>query len=133
VSDPVNNLPVNNLPVNNPYQPPQTLDQSLGSYGDHARLLKRGFLFRKIEFSQPFQGVLVYNGWNFLQRIIIDDIVVWKRISWVVIHRNAKFRLPPQLDPSERQCEMQITFSRGLRMKRFALLVAGEIVYDEWI
>jgi len=116
--------------MTNPYQSPPPIAEQRG-YGDHAQLLRRGFLYRRIQLHAPLEAVFHYNGWNFLQRIFFDDHLVWWRISWLTIHRRAVFRLPRELDPEERAGEMEIHFSAGLRMQRFTLRIAGEVVYDE--
>lgn len=123
--------------MTNPYEPPKTLDSERGQFGDFSRLRKKSFLYREIELMNPFPAVLVYNGWNFLQRITISDVVVWKRISWVVIHRNASFNVPSSIvpnstDPGTLRGEMQIVFSRGLLIKRFSITLGSVLVYDEW-
>ncbi len=117
--------------MTNPYDPPPVVLDQRPNYLDQARLLKAGFLYRKIEFDVPFQGLLVYSGWNFLQRIRINDILVWKRVSWVVIHRQAQFQLPAELDPQQRQAQVDLRFSRGLMMEGFSLRIGQQVVYDE--
>jgi hypothetical protein len=118
--------------LSNPYEPPRTVDDSAGSYGDFAKLLQRGFLFRRIALTRPVEATFQYNGWNFLQRIHINEQLVWKRVSWVVIHRSASFQLPASIDPRQAACEVRIVFTRGLLIHRFTLLMEGTIVYDEW-
>ena len=118
--------------MTNPYEPPKVAEHSKGNFGDHSRLLKRGFLYREIELYNPVQTLLVYNGWNFLQRIFLDGHLVWKRISWVVIHKKARFQFPEEIDAERRWGEMQITFGRGLLVRRFTILFDDSIVYDEW-
>lgn len=116
--------------ASNPYKPPAPVSEKQG-YGDQATLLSAGFLYRRIEFHQPFQALFSYNGWNFLQRIHINDQLVWKRISWAVIHRQAEFRLPKSVDPAERICRMEIFFRRGLLIRKFRISLEGHVIYDE--
>lgn len=115
----------------NPYQPPQTQELLRGSFEDSAKLLRRGFLYRRIEMQTPFPCVVTYNGWNFLQRIFFNDVLVWKRISWVVIHKRAEFVLPAEVDPECRSGLLELAFGPGLRMRRFVLRIGDRVVYDE--
>lgn len=118
--------------MTNPYQPPSTTEAPKGSFGDLSILHKKGFLYRKIELIHPFRAMFVYNGWNFMQRIIISDQVVWKRISWIVIHRHATFQIPEAIDPQARMGEMRIVFSQGAFISQFSIIIGGLLVYDEW-
>lgn len=117
-------------PPLNPYSPPEH-PAAKGSFGDGAERLKGGFLYRKIKFTKPFEGVFYYNGWNFLQRIFINEQLVWKRISWIVIHRRAMFRIPAEVDPREPSAEMEIHFGPGLWIRRFTIRIDDVVVYDE--
>jgi hypothetical protein len=88
-------------------------------------------LYRRIEIRTPFPAVVTYNGWTFLQRLFFDDVLVWKRISWVKIHKRAELRLPAEVDPQQRRASFEITFAPGLLMRRFELRIDGRVVYDE--
>lgn len=118
--------------MTNPYQPPQVVELSKGNFGEHSKLIKRSFLYREIELYAPVEAFVVYNGWNFLQRIFINETLVWKRISWVVIHKYAAFQFPQKVDSSQRWGEMRITFGRALSIKRFTISFDGSVVYEEW-
>lgn len=118
--------------MTNPYEPPKSADLAKGNFGEHSRLIKSGFLYREIELYNPVKAYILYNGWNFLQRIFVDDQLVWKRISWVVIHRYARFQFPASVDPHQRWGELKIQFRRGLMVRRFSMIFDGSIVYDEW-
>jgi hypothetical protein len=84
-----------------------------------------------IELQSPLAATLVYSGWWFRQKIELDGQVVWFRISWLAILRRAEFQLPESLDPRCRPAEMEITFGRALRIRRFRLWIDGQLVYDE--
>ena len=115
----------------NPYHPPDEVLELQRNATDVAKLVRGGFLYRKISISEPFECLLIYNGWNFLQRIFLDDVLVWKRISWIVIHRHAEFAIPNELYPPGGRGELQIEFGRGLRVRRFCIHLAGRLVYEE--
>ena len=117
--------------MTNPYQPPPRVAESGKHFGDFARLIRGGFLYREIQFSQPVPFHFVYSGWNFVQRIRIDGITVWRRISWAVIHREVSFQLPRHVDGQERSGELRIVFTRSLRIHRFQIWIGGVLVWDE--
>jgi len=102
-----------------------------GVFGDHARRVRSAFLFRVVDFDRPFSGRLTYSSWWWRQKIEISGYRVWFRVSWMRIHRRAEFTLPPAVAPSEPQGIVEIDFTRTLRIRRFRLWIAGEIVYDE--
>lgn len=115
----------------NPFSVGTTLTEQRGVFGDHARRVRGWFLYREIDFEEPFVGRFVYSGWWFRQTIEIDGIPLWRRISWVTIHRQAAFRVPPQLLGSAPEGRMEIDFSRGLLIRRFRIWIDGVVVYDE--
>jgi hypothetical protein len=117
--------------MSNPYAVPATLAHDRGVYADHARLVRGGFLYRVIELEAPFVGTLVYDGWWFRQRITINGIRAWFRISWLTIFRNAEFQVPAVVDGTEPTAHVEIMFTRGLSIRRFRIWVADELVYDE--
>ncbi len=117
--------------MTNPYAVPANLPDDRGVYGDHARLLRGGFLYRVIEFESPFEGTFVYDGWWFRQQISINGIKAWFRISWLTIFRNAEFRLPVEVDPEQPAVSVEIRFTRGLSIQRFRVWVGERLVYDE--
>lgn len=114
----------------NPYQPPAAVSEdSKGLIGD-ARLLEKRFLYRRIEFEQPFVGTLTYSGWNFRQRCWIDKRLVWYRISWVTFHRQALFKIPLDIDPGGSEFEVKIRFAPGLVIREFTVLANSVIIYN---
>ena len=102
-----------------------------GVFGDHARRVRSGFLYRVIEFDRPYPCQLVYNGRWFLQRITINGSLVWWQISWLTIRPRAEFRVPARIDPATPAGSIEIGFARGLLMRRFRVWIGGQIVYDE--
>lgn len=115
----------------NPYAVPNTIENDRGVFADHARLRRGGFLYREIEFDQPFQGRFVYDGWWFRQRITINGARTWFRISWLTIFREAEFHLPVEVDRAERRCRIEIGFTRGLTIQRFRVWLDEQLIYDE--
>lgn len=116
--------------MENPYLPPAPLQND--PQNDHATLLRGGFLFREIQFYQPVEFRFRYSGWNFIQRIYANEHIVWSRISWVVIHRQAEFRLPQSLDASGATYRMNIEFGRGLRTRHFLLFRGTQLIWEDW-
>ncbi len=117
--------------MNNPYQPPGVVEARDSIDNRGGTLLRGGFLYREIDFHTPVKMQFYYSGWNFVQRIRVNQETVWSRISWITIHRQAEFMLPESVDPLGRTCEMQITFVRGLRMRRFLLRLEGQVIWDD--
>lgn len=137
----------------NPFAVSTELTAQRGVFGDAARCLRSGLLYREIEFGSPFAGVLVYSGWWFRQKIEINGETVWFRISWMQIFRHAAFTISPAAIPPAAIGEMpsvrgakpgvagriepgvagriEIDFTRGLMIRRFRLWIADELVYDE--
>ncbi len=117
--------------MTNPFAPTVILPDERGVFADGATRLQAGFVYRVIEFTQPFAGVLIYDGWWFRQRVSIHGQTLWRRISWVSFYKQIDVDLPPEIDPEERSLRIEIHFGRGLSIRRFQVSVAGMIVYDE--
>ncbi|MCO8121952.1 hypothetical protein NHH03_09410 [Stieleria sp. TO1_6] len=100
-------------------------------FTEHASLQQSGFLFRVVDIRHPIQAEFVYSGWWFRQTIDLAGLRVWSRISWLAIEKQADFELPLSLDASRSQGRVEIDFSRGLRIRRFRIWIAGELIYDE--
>ncbi|TWT65239.1 hypothetical protein [Allorhodopirellula solitaria] len=122
----------------NPYSATPGMAPQRGLFSEHATLLRRGFLFRVIDIHEPFVGQLTYSGWWFRQTVEIDGQSHWFEISWLKIHSQLEFTLPAwiSVDPAwgdleNRQVSIEISFSRGLTIRRFRIWMAGRILYDE--
>ncbi len=115
----------------NPYESPSHGTMSQRSHGEHARLIRSAFLYRVIEFDRPFVGRLTYSSWWWRQRVDINGQNVWFRISWLRIHRRIQFEIPKSPDRDSCMGEIEIEFSRGLKMRRFRLLIDADVVYEE--
>jgi hypothetical protein len=115
----------------NPFAATSQLTDQAGIYGDHARRIRGGFLYRVIELDHPFSVRLVYDGWWFRQKVTFGGELVWFRISWLTIHRRVTFRVPSQFDAARRPAAIEIDFSPGLTIRRFRVWIDEQIVYDE--
>jgi hypothetical protein len=115
----------------NPFAPATILPDERGVFADDAIRQRGFFVYRVIEFRAPFSGTLVYDGWWFRQKVSIDGITLWWRISWVNFHKQIDFRLPPEIDAAQRPVRIVINFGRSLSIRRFQVIVDGMIAYDE--
>jgi len=110
-------------------------------FSDHAQLTRKSFLYRQIEVSSPFAARLTYSGWWFRQVLLVDQTACWFRISWLKFHSQIQCELPTPISitpewcgpksPNSRRLDVQIDFTRGLRIRRFRIWLAGRILYDE--
>lgn len=115
----------------NPFAPAAILDDERGVFGDGSIRRRAAFVYREIEFTEPFSGFLVYDGWWFRQRVSINGIGVWWRISWTSFHKRIDFRMPAEVDAKESPARIDICFGRGLGIRRFQVTIGGIIAYDE--
>jgi hypothetical protein len=115
----------------NPFDPSHILVDERGVFGDSAKLVQRGLLRRVIDFEQPFQGRLIYDGKWFRQKVEINGAPAWYRVSWLRIHRKLEFRLPAGLSDLPSQCRIDIDFGIGLSIRRFQVTIGGIVFYDE--
>lgn len=122
----------------NPYSVSPHSPLHRGAFGEHALLLRRGFLYRIIDIHEPFVGQLTYDGWWFRQTVQIGGRSQWFQISWLKIHTRFQFTLPAEIkvdpgwgDADNRLMSIEIGFSRGLTIRRFRIWLAGRILYDE--
>ena len=104
----------------NPFSIPTELPDERGVFGD-ARLIRKGFLFRVIEFETPIPTRLVYDGWWFRQTIKINGDLAWSQISWLTIERNAEFDIQRPGSADLLPCAIEIDFARALVIKRFRI------------
>ena len=115
----------------NPFEPSQALTQEKGVFADGAKLIRRTLLYRSIEFTLPFAGKLVYDGWWFWQRVTINGDLVWSKISWLRIEPSITFQLSDSIDPKASVAQIEIQFGPGLLIRRFQVIVNGVVAYDE--
>ena len=97
----------------------------------HSTRKEAAFLYRAVDIRHPLAVELVYSGWWFRQTVDLDGIRVWSQISWLRIRNKAEFRLPKSVDPEGREGKIEIDFSRALKIRRFRIWIAEELVYDE--
>lgn len=83
--------------------------------------------------SSDAQGfrTLEYNGWWFVQRVRIDDELVWWAISWLTLERQIQFRIKSPQSDDYVDGKLEIDFGRRLQIKRFTFRASSRIVYDE--
>jgi hypothetical protein len=117
--------------MTNPFAPTTNLPNERGVFADGATRRQAGFVYRVIEFTDPFVGELIYDGWWFRQQVSIDGRTLWRRISWARFYKQIDFHLPPEIDNAERPVRIDIQFGLGLSIRRFQVSVAGMIAYDE--
>ena len=115
----------------NPYQPPIPGSLAERSLGEHARLVQAAFLFRILEFDQPFPAELRYSCWWWRQKVELNGQTVWFRISWLKIHRSIQLTLPAAVDPDQRECRIQIKFGAFMSIRRFQVWIGEHLAYDE--
>lgn len=115
---------------NNPFRPSAEIDTEKGVTGT-ARLLRSGFLFRLIELNVPMPIRLRYSGWWFVQRIDVNGVRVWTKISWLNLSRQIQFVLPAEIDPARRPVNIEIDFRPGLLIRRFRVWVDGQMEFDQ--
>lgn len=61
--------------MTNPFAPTTNLPNERGVFADGATRRQASFVYRVIEFTSPFTGILVYNGWWFQQQVSINGQV----------------------------------------------------------
>lgn len=121
----------------NPFSVTNLTPNERGVFGD-SRRIRSAFLFRVIQIGDPQRYQIVYDGWWFRQKVEVNDVLVWWKISWLTIARTVEFRIPPQIDPNQPQIDpnqkngrIEIEFTRGLMIRRFRLWIDDTLVYDE--
>lgn len=87
-------------------------------------------MYRWIDVKQPLPLSIVYTGWWFVQRLKIDDRLIWWKISWLRIERRISLDLPSEIDSQMRPLEIEITFGPALWITRFQIWLAAETIYD---
>jgi len=115
----------------NPFAPATILDDERGVFANSATRRRAMFVYRKIEFTEPFRGELVYDGWWFRQQVTINGMTTWWRVSWVSFHKLIEFNLPAEVDSRQSPVRIDIQFGRGLGIRRFQVTIGGIIAYDE--
>ncbi|KAA1259322.1 hypothetical protein LF1_18520 [Rubripirellula obstinata] len=118
-------------------------------FGD-AVLLKKTFLYRVIRFGEhrgltpqkPDSSMdLTYSGWWFVQRVHVNDLLVWWTISWRSIWPLIEIDLTKKLAQRDetgkrqtglpKEIKIELDFTPGLRIRRFRVWLDQEIRYDE--
>ncbi len=115
----------------NPFQPSSLLDHEPGVFADHAQRLDHGFLYRVIDLRSPLTLHFVYDAWWFWQRVYVNEVRIWSRISWLRIERSVDVVLPAEIDPEQRRFQVDVQFGPGLRFRRFQIVIGGIVEYDE--
>lgn len=114
----------------NPFSVPNQIPEERGIFGN-AKRTRGGFLFRVIEFDDPFPCKMIYDGWWFRQKVHMNGQRAWSQISWLTIEREAEFQVPPSVAAAQPRAKIEINFGRSLLIRRFRLWIDGQIVYDE--
>jgi hypothetical protein len=114
----------------NPFAVTNSTPNESGVFGDATRV-RSNFLYRVIQLGPPLNYRVVYDGWWFRQRIEINGVLAWSRISWLTIQRRVEFRVPVEVAPYEPAGRIEIEFTRGLMVRRFRLWIGESLVYDE--
>lgn len=117
--------------MTNPFAPATIIDEERGVFADGAIRRSAFFVHRRIEFTKPLAFELLYDGWWFRQVVKVNDIAVWRRISWTTFYKQIEFRLPADVDPSGSLVRIDIRFAQGLSIRRFQVTIADRIAYDE--
>lgn len=117
--------------MTNPYAVTASTEPERGVFGDHARLLRGGFLYRSIAVDRPVATELVYSGWWWTQTLHVDGVCVWRRISWKTFHPSAEFQVVDERSGREWSGRIEIDFSQTLAIRRFRVWIENELVYDE--
>jgi hypothetical protein len=120
---------------NNPFLPSAEIETEKGVTGD-ARLVRSSFLFRIIELDSPFPKSQIpirlrYSGWWFVQRVDVNGIRAWTKISWLDLSRQIQFDLPAEVDSQCRPVNIEINFRPGLMIRRFRIWVDGQLQFDQ--
>lgn len=125
----------------NPFEASKSEEIHRGVFSDHAVLTAKSFLYRRISVQSPFTGDLLYTGWWFRQLVAVDGQVCWFQISWLNIRPRFEIDLPESVaidpawsgrdHPQPRRLRFEIDFSRGLRIRRLRIWLAGRMLYDE--
>lgn len=125
----------------NPFSVSSAVEPRRGVFAEDATLVRRNFLYRVIEVNKPFKARLIYTGWWFRQMVELDGEPCWFQISWLSIRPKFEFELPTwvQVDPAwvdhnhstARQMNFELQLTRGLRIRRLRIWLAGRLIYDE--
>lgn len=114
----------------NPFEVTTMTPSERGFYGS-AQRVRSSFLYRVIQIGPPFGIELVYDGWWFRQRVLVDGVQVSWRISWLTIQRQVEFPIPSATDPNQATGRIEIDFTRGLMIRRFRVWIGETLAYDE--
>ncbi|WP_149752697.1 hypothetical protein [Rubripirellula obstinata] len=84
---------------------------------------------------------LTYSGWWFVQRVHVNDLLVWWTISWRSIWPLIEIDLTKKLAQRDetgkrqtglpKEIKIELDFTPGLRIRRFRVWLDQEIRYDE--
>lgn len=120
-----------NKPSPNPFSPPRESAPAKRWAGEHSQLVRAAFLYRVVDFRQPFAGRLVYDAWWWRQRVTVNEHVGWFRISWRRIDDRLEFAIPSGVDSREPKARIEIDFARGARIRCFRFYIAEALIYEE--
>ena len=72
-----------------------------------------------------------YSGWWFVQRIDVNGVRAWTKISWLDLSRQIQFDLPAEIDRARRTVNVEINFRPGLLIRRFRVWIDGQMEFDQ--
>ncbi len=91
-----------------------------------------------LQASHADQGCLelLYSGWWFVQRIRVNEKLVWWAISWKSIQSSVTIDLTKHAFTATdfafpKSMNIEIDFTRALRIRRFRVWVDQELRYEE--
>ncbi len=116
----------------NPYRAPQQLaGGSVGALrpGARAWLVARGLLYRRLAITAPLEITLEFHGRSLTDRVLVNERVVARRISWWRITPQLPFTLPTDEGPVRGLVEIRVW--PWLTLRGFRVRIADRVVYAE--
>ena len=115
----------------NPYAPAKEVSPTKAEVFDGGRRIRGGFLYREIQIETEPPLYFIYSGWWFVQRVTVNGIGCWSKISWLNLDRQIRFALPKSVDSQQRLIEIEIQFGPSLAIKGFNIWYQGDPIYTE--
>jgi hypothetical protein len=115
--------------IENPYQSPRAAGGPIVAQ-PAGILIDRGWLYRKVQLSDPFNATIEYNGRGFgFETVLVDGRIVARPISLLWFAPHIDFVAPTKFGDLAGSIDVRVT--PWFALSRIVLTIEGQVVYAE--
>jgi hypothetical protein len=121
--------------MTNPYRSPEGIPRDASVQvgpllpGARATLVARGLLYRRLAVAAPLEITLEFHGRSLVDRVLVNEREVVRKVSWWRIAPRLAFTLPSDTGVIHGLVEIRVW--PWLALRGFRVSIADHVVYSE--